>query len=111
MSKPLYLMEKLEHQKCDNQLAKLPIEVKKALCDIVEEHDRAIAKFPEWPVDILHAASVVGEESGELTRAALQSTYENGAKDNCLKEAVQTGAMAIRFILKMDSYNTYPNTK
>ena len=37
---------------------------------------RAVAKFPTWPTDPLHALAVLGEEFGELTKAMLQHTYE-----------------------------------
>jgi hypothetical protein len=35
----------------------------------------AIAKYPDWPTDIIHAAAVVNEEAGELIRACLNYHY------------------------------------
>src|SRR5262245_39329369 len=43
---------------------------------ILEEVMRAVAKFPTWPTDPLHALAVLGEEFGELTKEMLQLTYE-----------------------------------
>jgi len=65
---------------------------------ILKEVERAERKFPDWPTDIIHAAAIVGEESGELTRAALQWTYEGGELIEAQKEAIQVAAMAIRFL-------------
>lgn len=64
----------------------------------VELH-RAEAKFPTFPTDPIHAATVVSEESGELAQAALQLVYEGGTREAMRKEAVQMGAMALRFLL------------
>jgi len=73
------------------------------------EHSFACNKFPQWPVDILHAASIVSEESGELTRACLQRVYEPNripvtTLEKIEHEAIQTAAMAIRFIQHLDDY-------
>jgi hypothetical protein len=65
---------------------------------VLKEIEKAEKKFPYWPVDIIHAASVVAEESGELTKASLQYTYEDGPNTACLKEAVQTACTSMRFI-------------
>lgn len=65
---------------------------------IVDELKRAEQKHPNWPTDIIHAAAVVGEESGELIQASLQQRYEGGSTFNCTNEAVQVAAMAIRFL-------------
>ena len=77
-----------------------------ALHQILGELDRAIEKYPTWPTDPLHALAVLGEEYGELTKDVLQMTYEphKSSVDNVRKEAVQTAAMAIRFVLSLDKY-------
>ena len=60
---------------------------------------------PNWPDHVAAQAGIVCEESGELMRAALQIKYERKAgselekqKDALKKEAIQTAAMAIRFL-------------
>jgi hypothetical protein len=68
------------------------------LSAIVDELKRAEQKHPHWPTDIIHAAAIVGEESGELTRSALQAHYEKGNMDNCQVEAIQVAVTAIRFL-------------
>lgn len=59
-----------------------------------------------WPTDPLHAIAVLGEEFGELTKDVLQLTYEPGktAAENVRKEAIQTAAMALRFVASLDDY-------
>jgi hypothetical protein len=70
------------------------------------ELERAMAKFPTWPTDPLHALAVLGEEFGELTKDVLQLTYEPGktSAENVRKEAIQTAAMALRFVASLDAY-------
>lgn len=73
---------------------------------VLDEIERALRKFPTWPTDPLHALAVLGEEFGELTRAALQSVYEphKVTSDDLRSEAVQTAAMALRFVASLDRY-------
>lgn len=68
------------------------------LTAVLEEVERAKAKFPQWPTDPIHAAAIVSEESGELIRAAVMHTYEGGSELECYKEAVQTAVVALRFM-------------
>lgn len=78
--------------------------------EIEAELVRATAQFPTWPSDPVHAAAVVGEEMGELTREVLQLTYEphKSSLEAVRKEAVQLGAMAYRFLRSMDVYDFKP---
>lgn len=88
---------------------------------ILAEVDWATKKFPTWPTDPIHAAAVLAEEAGELQKACLEATYEPGktrrtfdtippmdlpaaGPDFVRKEAVQTGAMAIRFLMSLEKY-------
>lgn len=70
--------------------------------EILLELERAERKHPTWPADIIHAVAIVGEESGELIRAALQMQYESMNEDAAMmevrKEAIQTAAMCIRLL-------------
>ena len=78
--------------------------------EVFDEIERAIAKFPTWPTDPLHALAVVGEEFGELTKAVLQSVYEphKSTPADVRAEAVQTAAMALRFLASLDRYEFTP---
>ena len=68
------------------------------MSEIFIELAYAEKKFPTWPDNVIEQAAIVCEESGELIRAALQLKYEGGNVEECRKEAIQTAAMAIRFI-------------
>lgn len=81
--------------------------------EVSAELSRAMTKFPTWPTDVLHALAVLGEEFGELTQAALQSVYEpHKAKPDAVRaEAVQTAAMALRFLASVGTYSTRPSAQ
>lgn len=76
--------------------------------EVQAEMQRAVAKFPTWPTDPLHALAVLGEEYGELNKAMLQHTYEphkpGGTLEAVREEAIQTAAMALRLAMSLDSY-------
>ena len=62
----------------------------------------AEAKFPGWPEDPIHGAAIVAEEAGELVRASLDFYYgRHDGTDDMEKEAAQTAAVAIRFLLDL----------
>lgn len=78
---------------------------------VIEELEKAKAKFPLWPTDPIHAATIVGEEAGELLKACLQSCYEPGKNvttSDIVGEATQVAAMAIRFIERLAYYEHKP---
>lgn len=74
--------------------------------DILKEIAKARHKFPTWPTDPLHALAVLGEEFGELTKAVVEHTYEpeKSTYEDVEKEAIQTAAMAIRFLSSLPRY-------
>lgn len=82
------------------------------IAPVLAEIRRATAKFPSWPADPLHALAVVGEEFGELSKAVLQQVYEPAKNKRGLyevrEEAIQTAAMAIRFLANIDEYTFTP---
>ena len=65
---------------------------------VMAELDHARNIYPIWPKDRIHQAAIVMEEAGELVQASLQQHYEPHKGGNPIKEAVQTAAMAIRFL-------------
>lgn len=80
--------------------------VPEAVRAVMDELQRARAKFPQWPDDPIHAAAVVQEEAGELVQAALQDAYEpdKATLNDAHEEARQTAAMAIRWMQNYGSY-------
>ncbi|HEY9362181.1 MAG TPA: hypothetical protein VIQ00_02885 [Chitinophagaceae bacterium] len=90
---------KLNHEMCEEQFKCLDIETKRWIICIANELERATEKHPNFPKDKIHAAAIVGEESGELLRSAIQFEKEGGRYYDMHDEAIQTGAMAIRFLL------------
>lgn len=67
---------------------------------VTQELLRARKLHPFWPEDSIHQAAIVQEEAGELIRAALQHELDGAAKEPMETEAIQTAAMALRFLLK-----------
>ena len=65
---------------------------------VLAELDHATQIHPKWPTDKVHQAAVVAEECCELMQSVLQQVYEPHKGGNPIKEAVQTAAMAVRFL-------------
>ncbi len=77
-----------------------------SLVAVLSELSRAEKLFPDWPADELYALAIVGEEFGELTKALIdlrQKPHRVTAED-VRTEAIQTAAMALRFLMHFDSY-------
>lgn len=77
------------------------------LLDVVLELLRAEGKFPSWTTDAAHAMNVLTEEVGELAQAI--NDFHSGGDTEALRarmrnEAVQVGAMALRFMLHLPAY-------
>lgn len=79
--------------------------------EILKTVRKAEEKFPLWPVDPIHQSAILQEECGELVKATIQAVYEpeKNSENEVLKEAFQTAAMAIRFLLHYN--NTADHTK
>lgn len=80
------------------------MQTQKAMNLILNELKAAKEKWPNWVNDPIHAAGILNEESGELMQACLDFSYSNGGIEQIRKEAMQTGAMAIRFLENIDEY-------
>jgi len=80
------------------------IEISAWIDTILDEYKRAKTLHPVWPTDPIHAAALGGEEAGELVRAANRFYYEGASEDEMITEAVQMGAMAIRFLIGTGGY-------
>lgn len=74
--------------------------------EVMAELDNAVSKFPVYPTDPIHALAILGEEYGELNKVVLQYTYEPNktSKDEIRSEAIQTAAMAVRFLLSLERF-------
>ena len=81
--------------------------LKETLELVEDEILKATIKFPTWPSDPLHALAVLGEEYGELTKAVLQLVYEphKTTFEDAHEEAIQTAAMAIRWLMSFEHYD------
>ncbi len=78
------------------------------LTAIVSELSRAEENYHEWPDDVVEAASIISDKARELLSASID--YRRGFdtdSNRMLTEAVMTGAMALRFLLSMDSRLDY----
>jgi NTP pyrophosphatase (non-canonical NTP hydrolase) len=79
--------------------------------EIELELRRAKKKFPSWPDHIVSRAAIVAEEAGELVQASLQYKYQRAPeelvqevqRERMKEEAVQTAAMAIRFLENLEN--------
>lgn len=67
---------------------------------IFDELKVAQEKHPNWPDDLVYGSAILNEEAGELTQAVLDMHFHPSEEnmERVLKEAAQTGAMALRFL-------------
>ncbi len=77
--------------------------------EITDEVKRAERLYPVWPApgrrgDHVWAAAILCEEAGEVLKAALNwQVHGKGNVESMREEAIQTAAMAIRFLLNLDA--------
>lgn len=84
-----------------------------ALQMLTHELGYAMAKFPDWPSDPLHAIGIVAEELGETQKEINQFVYEPRKANWSMvrAEAIQTAAMAFRFLMSINRYHSMPSTQ
>lgn len=82
-----------------------------ALEAVLNEVNRARAKYPKWPDNIVMAAAVASEESGETVKACNNYFWRHGndTPEDIQKEAIQAAAMWIRFLVDTPAMNGYPD--
>lgn len=81
--------------------------VSEIISGIIDECIRATKLHPEWPSDPVHASAILNEEAGELTKAVLEWVFQDGDFAELEKEAIQVGAMAVRFLANLDKYKEW----
>ena len=75
--------------------------------EIFDELKASKEKHPEYPKDLIHAAAIIAEKSGELIQAAIDFEYSNLLyKKSQIKkikdEAIQTAAVCVRLLENME---------
>lgn len=73
----------------------------KAIEMILTELRLAEEKHPCWPDDIVHAAAILAEETGEVVKDALDVHYVGKSIENLKIELAQVGAMAVRMLINI----------
>lgn len=71
---------------------------------LIYELVRAVIKHPKWPTDAIHASAILNEEAGELTQAAIDFHFSGEGREHMREEAIQVGAMVLRFLMNLDGY-------
>lgn len=89
----------MDKKKIDRVLLAQPNDIKYTILLVLEQIRIAELKHPDWPEDIIHAAAIIAEESGEVVQAALQFVYEGTRISEVRAEAVQTAAVCMRLLL------------
>ena len=74
------------------------------LLKIMAELDRAKAKHPDWPSDIIHICSFVAEEAGEAVQAANNHHYGHVSMADVMAELYQTAAVSVRALLMLETH-------
>ena len=82
-------------------------ELSQATAVILQEYLRARKLHPCWPTDAVHAVNVITEEVGELAKDANDFHWRGGSsadRAGMRDEAIQVGAMAVRFLANLNGY-------
>jgi len=81
----------------------MSLEINALFDEIWNELDRAEEKWPDFPSnDVVHAISILSEESGECVREANRLKLGNVNYGRLRSELIQTGAMVLRCLKNLD---------
>lgn len=69
---------------------------------------KARERYPWWPQDMVHAAAIANEESGEVVKAVNNRFWCHGDDtiEDIRKEAVQAIAMWVRFLTETEDVDS-----
>ena len=80
----------------------------KCLVAIVSELEQVERDYPEWPENEVDAAKIISDKAARLLSASnTHCRKEQSDNNRILNEAVQTGAMVLRFLLGMENGHSY----
>ncbi|WP_140918678.1 Lar family restriction alleviation protein [Limnobaculum xujianqingii] len=74
------------------------------LLELKAELHRAVEAQSFWPTDAIHASAILNDITGGLTQASLDFHFYAAPRALMRSDAIQVGAMALRFLLNIDSY-------
>ena len=80
----------------------------KCLRAIVSEFGHIEEDCPAWPDNVADAARVISDKASKVLSASAAlcpGSYED--KNHVLREALQTGALVLRFLLNIDDGQSY----
>lgn len=79
---------------------------------IHQELERAEAKHPEWPDDLVYMDQIVNEEKGEVTRAVVQYCIDGTGTIQSIRDGLkQTAAVCVRMIKQINQEENEDNRK
>lgn len=69
------------------------------------ERVRQPGMYPGWQADLVHAAAIASEESGEVVKAVNDYAWEGGDAllEEIFREGIQAAAMWVRFLVESPS--------
>ena len=80
----------------------------KCLVAIVSELEQVEREYPDWPENEVDAAKIISDKAAKLLSASSTHSWKEQRDNNLvLNEAVQTGAMVLRFLLGIENGHRY----
>lgn len=70
--------------------------------EALNELQRARKRYPDWPIDVVHATVVMCEEAGECLKSAneVRWSHKSATLADLREEVIQTIAMCLRLIVE-----------
>lgn len=81
--------------------------------EIRTERDRAEHIYPDWPTDPVHAVNILTEEVGKAAQEANRFTFRKNdsdmQRDRLRQKLITSGAMVLRCLINLESYQAGPD--